>query len=130
MPRFHHLLIATALSFGLIGAPMTGYAQAQPQQKQQQQQTGQGRMFVKPGVTLNGRKGPGTGYGKMAAIPAGTSLTLVKRQGDWAQVKSSEGVLLWVFMNYLTQSAPQKAQPQKQQKQHQQQQQQPMPSRP
>ncbi|TNE65258.1 SH3 domain-containing protein [Celeribacter ethanolicus] len=101
---------ALALSALMVAVPVASFAQGQPQQQQQ----AQGQYYVKPGVTLNGRSGPGTGYGKVSALKAGTQLQIVKKQGDWAQVKTDGGTLLWVFLNYLTQTAPQaqKAAPQ------------------
>ncbi|PTQ71859.1 SH3 domain-containing protein [Celeribacter persicus] len=102
-------LTAIALSALMVAAPVASFAQSQPPQQQ-----GQGQYYVKPGVTLNARSGPGTGYGKVTALKPGTQLQIVKKQGDWAQVKTGNGTLLWVFLNYLTQNTPQaqKAAPQ------------------
>jgi uncharacterized protein YgiM (DUF1202 family) len=114
---------ALALSALMVTAPVASFAQSQAQ----------GQYYVKPGVTLNGRSGPGTGYGKVSALKAGTQLQIVKKQGEWAQVKTDGGTLLWVFLSYLTQTAPQaqKAAPQAskpaQQKTQQPSQQQPRP---
>lgn len=118
---------ALALSALMVAAPVASFAQGHSGQPQQQQQA-QGQYYVKPGVTLNGRSGPGTGYGKVSALKAGTQLQVVKKQGDWAQVKTGNGTLLWVFLSYLTQTAPQaqKAAPQQTQPAPQQ----PQPPRP
>ncbi|MBU2890758.1 SH3 domain-containing protein [Celeribacter halophilus] len=96
-------LFAAALSGLLVSAPVAGFAQNKPAAQQQTQSA----FYVKPGVTLNARSGPGTKFGKIAAFQPGTKLSVVKRQGDWAQVKTDAGKLLWVFANYLTDSAPQ-----------------------
>lgn len=104
-------LIAVALSALMVAAPVASFAQGQAPAQQQQ---AQGQYYVKPGVTLNGRSGPGTNFGKVTALKAGTQLQIVKKQGDWAQVKVDGGSLIWVALSYLTQSAPQaqKAAPQ------------------
>lgn len=89
-------LMAAALGLTLAIAPVASFAQ-QPQEQ----------FYVNPGVTLNGRQGPGTNFGKIQSLKSGTSLSLVKKEGDWAQVKTPEGTLLWVALSYLTQGAPQ-----------------------
>ncbi len=96
-------LFAAALCGLLVSAPVAGFAQ----NKHATQQQAQGGADVKSGVTLNARSGPGAKFGKVAAFKPGTKLSVVKRQGDWAQVKTDTGKLLWVFANYLTDSAPQ-----------------------
>ncbi|PZX13986.1 SH3 domain-containing protein [Celeribacter halophilus] len=95
-------LFATALSGLLVSAPVAGFAQ----NKHAIQQQAQVAFYVKPGVTLNARSGPGTKFGKIAAFKPGTKLSVVKRQGKWAQVRTDAGKLLWVFASYLTDTAP------------------------
>jgi len=66
--------------------------------------------YVKEGVNLNARSGPGSNYATRQVLKPGSKITVVKQQGSWAQIKTTEGLLLWVFNSYLMDQAP-KAQP-------------------
>ncbi len=53
------------------------------------------------GGYLNIRKGPGMSYGKVAHIPEGYSLKVMKQSGGWGQVKLQNGQTGWVSMKFL-----------------------------
>lgn len=57
------------------------------------------------GSTLNMREGPGTRHPVLWSLSRGYPLQVVKRQGDWLQVKDFEGDGGWVARS-LTSSAP------------------------
>lgn len=49
---------------------------------------------------VNLRQGPGTGYGRIAALPRGVNVHINTCRGGWCQIKSSWGVG-WVSGRYL-----------------------------
>ncbi|MGD9863343.1 MAG: SH3 domain-containing protein [Pseudodonghicola sp.] len=63
--------------------------------------------YVREGVNLNARSGPGAGYAARRVLAPGTRITLVQQIGNWAQVRTPEGLLLWVFGAYLMDQASQ-----------------------
>ncbi|MDX2485420.1 MAG: SH3 domain-containing protein [Pseudodonghicola sp.] len=67
--------------------------------------------YVQQGVNLNARTGPGSHYATKKVLTPGTRLSVIRQQGDWAQVQTTEGLLLWVFGSYLRDQAPQTAAP-------------------
>ena len=69
--------------------------------------TAQETLFVRDGVTLNGRSGPGTGYKRLHQLPGGSSVILLERSGTWGRVRLDTGTVLWVFLDYLTETRPQ-----------------------
>lgn len=62
--------------------------------------------YVKQGTYLNGRAGPGTGYAKEHVLPPGTLVEILSSQNGWLQVKTPEGLILWVFGQYVSDKAP------------------------
>jgi hypothetical protein len=64
-------------------------------------------LYVQNGVTLNGRKGPGTQHMAIASLSGGAALSLLERSGRWVKVRTVEGLVLWVHVDYLTPVAPQ-----------------------
>lgn len=50
---------------------------------------------------VNARKGPGTAYGRVNQINAGTSVDLLARHKDWFKVQFSDGTKAWVFSDLL-----------------------------
>lgn len=66
-------------------------------------QAGETYYRVNPGVTLNGRVGPGTVYQREALLPPGTKVQMVARYGNWLRVRTPSGQILWVYAPYLTQ---------------------------
>ncbi len=113
---FHRLIaplaLATALALG------TGAASADSFR------------YVQQGVNLNARSGPGSHYATKKVLAPGTRLSVIRQQGNWAQVRTTEGLLLWVFGSHLRDQAPhnlrQPAQSQQVQQQVQQRRQQPV----
>ncbi|MDF1715728.1 MAG: SH3 domain-containing protein [Antarcticimicrobium sp.] len=97
-PLLAPMTLALGLAFGLSFGP-SGAAQADTLR------------FVKPGVTLNARSGPGTQYGAKTKLAPGSKVTVLKHQGDWSQVRTPEGLLLWVFGSYLIDQATQPTAP-------------------
>lgn len=95
-------LITAALAASLIGAPMLASAQTHiaPTQAATQAAT-QADFVVKPGVTLNARSGPGTGYRAVTAFAPGTPLTAISHQAGWVQVSAHGTSPLWVSAAYL-----------------------------
>ncbi|MDK3018460.1 SH3 domain-containing protein [Pseudodonghicola flavimaris] len=77
------LLLSTSLALGAVAAHADSY------------------LYVRDGVTLNARGGPGTRYVAYQMLRPGTRVTMINRLGDWAQVRTPEGALLWVFASYL-----------------------------
>ncbi|WP_165937589.1 SH3 domain-containing protein [Antarcticimicrobium sediminis] len=67
--------------------------------------------YVQQGVNLNARSGPGSHYAAKRVLAPGTRLSVIQQRGDWAQVQTTEGLLLWVFGSYLRDQAPQTAAP-------------------
>ncbi len=53
------------------------------------------------GGYLNIRKGPGMTYGKVAHLPEGYSVKVVKKSNGWAQIKLQNGHKGWVSMKFL-----------------------------
>ena len=53
---------------------------------------------VVPAVGLNVRKGPGSSYAKVCAIPCGTVVEVSETSGGWGRVLAKGG---WVSMQYL-----------------------------
>ena len=68
--------------------------------------TAQETLYVRDGVTLNGRSGPGTGYKRLHQLPGGSSVILLGRSGTWGRVRLDTGTVLWVFLDYLTDTQP------------------------
>ena len=68
-------------------------------------------LYVRDGTHLNARVGPGTGYRVHRVLPPGTRLRLLARRGSWARVQTPEGLVLWVFLNYLVDRAPRRYAP-------------------
>ena len=97
-PLLAPMTLALGLTLGLSFGP-SGAAQAETLR------------FVKPGVTLNARSGPGTQYGAKTRLAPGSKVTVLKHQGDWSQVRTPEGLLLWVFGSYLIDQATQTTAP-------------------
>ncbi|GAA6198889.1 SH3 domain-containing protein [Aquicoccus sp. SU-CL01552] len=97
-PLLAPMTLALGLAIGLSFGP-SGSAQAETLR------------FVKPGVTLNARSGPGTQYGAKTKLAPGSKVTVLKNQGDWSQVRTPEGLLLWVFGSYLIDQATQPTAP-------------------
>lgn len=67
--------------------------------------------YVQQGVNLNARSGPGSHFAAKKVLAPGTRLSVIQQRGDWAQVKTTEGLLLWVFGSYLRDQATQTAAP-------------------
>ncbi len=64
-------------------------------------------LYVRDGIYLNARTGPGTRYPRHRVLRPGTRLRIIARQGNWARVQTPEGLLLWVFLSYLVDRGPQ-----------------------
>jgi uncharacterized protein YgiM (DUF1202 family) len=45
-------------------------------------------------VNLNARSGRGSNDAAMQVLKPGTKITVVKRAGSWAQIRTTEGLLL------------------------------------
>ncbi|TDK45012.1 SH3 domain-containing protein [Antarcticimicrobium luteum] len=58
-------------------------------------------LFVRDGIYLNARIGPGTRFRTHHVLRPGTRLQIITRVGDWAQVRTPDGLMLWVFFTYL-----------------------------
>ncbi|MDK3018461.1 SH3 domain-containing protein [Pseudodonghicola flavimaris] len=63
--------------------------------------------YVREGVSLNARSGPGSSYAAKRVLAPGTKITVIGTQGDWARIRTADGLLLWVFSSYLMDQAPQ-----------------------
>lgn len=63
--------------------------------------------------SLNLRKGPGTEYESLGSFGQGTRLSLLGKDGSgqWANVRSAEGVEGWMAMKYVVLSVPVEAVP-------------------
>jgi len=68
-------------------------------------------LYVRDGIHLNARLGPGTGYRPYRVLRPGTRLRYLARRGNWARVETPEGLILWVFLSYLVNQAPQHSAP-------------------
>jgi len=57
---------------------------------------------------LNLRTGPGTAYSIIKAVPSGTTVTLLGRNGasSWAKVQLPDGSVGWMSASYLSSSTP------------------------
>lgn len=86
------LLAALALALGLTLAATGANADAW--------------LYVRDGIYLNARIGPGTRYRTHHVLSPGTRLQIIARVGDWAQVRTPDGLMLWVFFTYLIDRAP------------------------
>jgi hypothetical protein len=53
------------------------------------------------GGYLNMRTGPGMGYGKIAILPEGYSVDVVKTAHGWGQIQLNNGHTGWVSMKFL-----------------------------
>ncbi|MGN0537912.1 MAG: SH3 domain-containing protein [Acutalibacteraceae bacterium] len=53
-------------------------------------------------TALNLRKGAGTGYSSITVMPKGTAVTILSTSGSWARVKTSDGVIGYCAVEYLT----------------------------
>lgn len=60
-----------------------------------------GYLYVRDGIYLNARIGPGTRYRSHHVLAPRTRLQIITRIGDWAQVRTPDGLMLWVFFSYL-----------------------------
>ncbi len=60
-----------------------------------------GYLYVRDGIYLNARIGPGTRYRSYQVLAPRTRLQIITRIGDWAQVRTPDGVMLWVYYSYL-----------------------------
>ncbi|WP_321363854.1 SH3 domain-containing protein [uncultured Celeribacter sp.] len=106
MTQKRTFLAATLMGAALVAAPMVTATAASAQT----QAAMQADYKVKPGVTLNARSGPGTGYHAVTAYAPGTPLTALGHSGGWVKVSAHGAAPLWVSGSYLdpvTQSAPQ-----------------------
>ena len=63
-------------------------------------------LYVRDGIYLNARIGPGTRYRRHHVLSPGTRVQMVGRVGNWAQVRTPDGLLLWVFFSYLIDRPP------------------------
>jgi len=64
-------------------------------------------LYVQQGTYLNARNGPGTQYAADQVLQPGTQVSVLRRQGDWMQVRTPNGAQAWVFGRYLGDQAPQ-----------------------
>ncbi|NIY78745.1 SH3 domain-containing protein [Celeribacter sp. HF31] len=106
MTQKRTFLAATLMGAALITAPMLAPTAATAQT----QAVAHADYKVKPGVTLNARSGPGTGYHAVTAYAPGTPLTALGQSGGWVKVSAHGSAPLWVSGSYLvpvTESAPQ-----------------------
>lgn len=58
--------------------------------------TGQSSKGVVTGSSVNIRSGPGTSYRKVAQVSKGNTITILKQQGVWYQIKMSNGSQGWI----------------------------------
>lgn len=102
-----NLVLATAAA-SMAVLPLAAVAQTRPLQTQQRLQLQiHDQLCVRPGVTLNGRAGPGVSFNKLLTLQNGTRLTLIERNGDWLLVQTPSGRQVWVYGAYVTtQPAP------------------------
>jgi len=56
--------------------------------------------------SLNVRSGPGTNYSVVASLQPSTQVTLISKQGDWAQIGIPSGGTGWVLATYLDVGVP------------------------
>ncbi|MGE4327516.1 MAG: SH3 domain-containing protein [Pseudodonghicola sp.] len=63
-------------------------------------------LYVQDGIFLNARSGPGSHYTAYQRLHPGTRLSVITRMGNWAQIRTPEGAILWVFAPYLINRAP------------------------
>lgn len=69
-----------------------------------------GKIYADSTVTvdvkaLNVRSGPGTSYSKVGVVYKGSSLTVIKTQDSWYNVKLSNGLSGWVCSDYVKSSS-------------------------
>jgi hypothetical protein len=55
---------------------------------------------------LNARSGPSMKNAILKTLPKGTPLTVLSRQGGWANVRAADGATFWVGAPYLTTTRP------------------------
>jgi len=63
-------------------------------------------LYVGEGIHLNARIGPGTRYRIHDVLAPGTRVEIVMRVGNWANVRTPEGLMLWVYFTYLSPQPP------------------------
>jgi len=63
-------------------------------------------LYVRDGIHLNARIGPGTRYRVHDVLAPGTRVEIVTRIGNWAHVRTPEGLMLWVYFTYLGTQPP------------------------
>lgn len=67
--------------------------------------TGTGSTTQQKGVvtaqTLNVRKGPGTNYDRITVISLGTEFTILKKEGDWYNIRLKDGKEGWVHSGFI-----------------------------
>ena len=63
-------------------------------------------LYVRDGIHLNARIGPGSRYRIHDVLAPGTRVEIVTRVGNWANVRTPEGLMLWVYFTYLSTQPP------------------------
>ncbi|WP_226550797.1 SH3 domain-containing protein [Celeribacter naphthalenivorans] len=109
MTAQRNILAATLMGAALITAPMLAPTAATAQTQAVAHANYRADYKVKPGVTLNARSGPGTGYRAVTAYAPGTPLTALGHSGGWVKVSAHGAAPLWVSGSYLVpvqQTAP------------------------
>lgn len=51
--------------------------------------------------SLNGRAGPGTTYDVLSQLPLGTTVDIVRREGEWWMVETEMGEQVWVHSKFM-----------------------------
>jgi len=51
--------------------------------------------------SLNMRSGPGTNFAIIRTLTLGTEFTVIKKEGDWLQIKLKDGKEGWVHSGYV-----------------------------
>lgn len=57
-------------------------------------------------ANLNVRTGPGTGYERLTTLPAGTPVAVFGEQGDWLELRLSDGTTAYVSGDYVRPTSP------------------------
>ncbi|WP_434287045.1 SH3 domain-containing protein [Celeribacter sp. SCSIO 80788] len=91
--------LRAAMGAALLGTPIM--AAAQTHTAPSQTAVMQADYVVKPGVTLNARSGPGTGYHAVTTFAPGTPLTALESSRGWVKVSAHGTAPLWVSAAYL-----------------------------